>query len=830
MLKNLTQTFKDNCNAREVILSEYVVLDNIQIPIKAELNDDCYDEGNFVGTFIFKELRFETSNEYDFKKKEFEYYKVVNGESVKIGTFITTEITDNDTEETIKVVAMDYGLKTQVEYTSNLNYGSGNITLLDVWNENCELSGIESGITSFTNSDFIVDSDQFSGTGATRRDVFIAIAQSSCDYVKVANDDKIYLVLSEETDEVIEEYTDLEDKRDTRPINAVSLGMSQVEGEVVTKIADGVSEKNANWLVINDNPFAYNQEKRQQLINGIFNKINGFGYSAFKTETSFKPYLTCGDLIKFKRKDGVLVNSIILRYKHNFDNITLEAPSITKATVNYVRPESAIDIAKRTEFIVDKQNQEIQLLASKVVPVSNTIKDVGQIQLENAYEGILHYLSIKGNISMLYPSSKENQYGYVLTPSETLTPSATLTPSTPVYKDNEILYPSNDLFSKSNVLLIDDVEYDLDFNFLNYMNNDDCDEFIYEDGKCKIIRRLGVNDNGELYKLANEIIEFRNDITLEVKSNSLIKLKSFDNAILSSTYLLQNEYTDNFVPSVDVVSRINLSPGNVQIEASKLAQITAEKINLEGYTTINNGFSVDEEGNMYCNNATISGSAIVNGKKFNVDAEGNMTCNNATITGGDITLYTEKQNTAKITIGQENTSLYTEVTPAGYQCNAKGILSASYYWNGVFLNSAISNTKSIFNDGGISFRNGDTLMSYMNSEGIVGAYTYNNLSLESKKKNFEKFNNALSIINDIDLYKYNYKHEADGSKKHIGFVIGENYNYSSEITSLNDKGEEIGADLYSMSSLCLQAIKEQQTLIEELKREIKQLKESESDK
>ena len=830
MLKNLTQTFKDNCNAREVILSEYIVLDNIQIPIKAELNDDCYDEGNFIGTFIFKELRFETSNEYDFKKKEFEYYKVVNGESVKIGTFITTEITDNDTEETIKVVAMDYGLKTQVEYTSNLNYGSGNITLLDVWNENCELSGIESGITSFTNSDFIVDSDQFSGTGATRRDVFIAIAQSSCDYVKVANDDKIYLVLSEETDEVIEEYTDLEDKRDTQPINAVSLGMSQVEGEVVTKIADGVSEKNANWLVINDNPFAYNQEKRQQLINGIFNKINGFGYSAFKTETSFKPYLTCGDLVKFKRKDGVLVNSIILRYKHNFDNITLQAPSITKATVNYLMPESAIDIAKRTEFIVDKQNQEIQLLASKVVPVSNEIKDVGQIQLENAYEGILHYLSIKGNISMLYPSSEENQYGYALLPSETMMPSATLTPSTPVYKGNEILYPSNDLFSKSNVLLIDDVEYDLDLNFLNYMNNADCDEFIYEDGKCKIIRRLGVNDNGELYKLANEIIEFRNDITLEVKSDSLIKLKSFDNAILSSTYLLQNEYTDNFVPSVDVVSRINLSPGNVQIEASKLAQITADKINLEGYTTINNGFSVDEEGNMTCNNATITGSAIVNGEKFNVDAEGNMTCNNATITGGDITLYTEKQNTAKITIGQENTSLYTEVTPAGYQCNANGILSASYYWNGVFLNSAISNTKSIFNDGGISFRNGDTLMSYMNSEGIVGAYTYNNLSLESKKKNFEKFNNALSIISDIDLYKYNYKHEADGSKKHIGFVIGENYNYSSEITSLNDKGEEIGADLYAMASLCLQAIKEQQEIIEELKREIKQLKEMESEK
>ena len=386
MLKNLTQTFKDNCNAREVRLSEYVVLDNIQIPIKAELNDDCYSDGNFIGTFIFKELRFEASNEYDFRKKEFEYYKMVGGESVKIGTFITTEITDNNTEETIKVVAMDYGLKTQVEYTSNLDYESGNITLLDVWNENCELSGIESGITSFTNSNFIVDSDQFSGTGATRRDVFIAIAQSSCDFVKIANDDKIYLVLKEETNEVIEEYTNLEDKRDTHEINAVRLALSNIDGNDATRIKDGVKPENANWIEINDNPFAYTIEKREQLIDNIFNKIKGFGYSSFKTETSFKPYLTCGDLIKFKRKDGVLVNTILLRYKHNFDEITLEAPSVIKATVKYIRPQTAMDIAKRTEYFVDEYEQQIQSLVTETENLSDTVVELGTTMTQNKEE------------------------------------------------------------------------------------------------------------------------------------------------------------------------------------------------------------------------------------------------------------------------------------------------------------------------------------------------------------------------------------------------------------------------------------------------------------
>lgn len=197
MLKGLTSTWKNGCNAKTLTFSEYIIIDNKKIPVKAVLKDDCYHNGNFIGTFIFKEISFEVENNIDFKQKEFEYYKVVNGETIKFGTFITTEITDNDTTELVKVVGMDFGLKTQVEYMSSLDYSSGLITLLDVWNECCELSGLTSGITDFTNSDFIVESDQFTGTGATIRDVFVAIAQSSCSFVKIMNDDKIYLIFNE---------------------------------------------------------------------------------------------------------------------------------------------------------------------------------------------------------------------------------------------------------------------------------------------------------------------------------------------------------------------------------------------------------------------------------------------------------------------------------------------------------------------------------------------------------------------------------------------------------------------------------------------------------
>ena len=403
MLKSLTKTWKDGCNDKTLTYSEYIIIDDKKIPVKAILKDDCYINGNFIGSFIFKEISFETENNIDFKKKEFEYYKTVNGESIKLGTFITTEITDNDTTELVKVIGMDFGLKTQVEYISSLDYSSGLITLLDVWHECCELSGLESGINEFTNSDFIVENDQFTGTGATIRDVFIAIAQSSCSFVKVMNDDKIYLVFNEQTDDVIEDYTDLDDKRDTQPITCVRLGMSQIIGENVDlKDEELVKEYGEHWLIINDNPFAYTQAKRAELIYAILDKVKAVGHTGFTAKTSFKPYLTCGDIVKFKNRKGQLINSILLRYEHNYEEITLEAPSETSATVSYVYPANEIDLIKRTEVIVDKHENKITSLTHQTQTLQDnldsdyyTIKQTDEL-IQTSGEGITNTFSEAG--------------------------------------------------------------------------------------------------------------------------------------------------------------------------------------------------------------------------------------------------------------------------------------------------------------------------------------------------------------------------------------------------------------------------------------------------
>ena len=97
--------------------------------------------------------------------------------------------------------------------------------------------------------------------------------------------------------------------------------------------------------------------------------------------------------------------------------------------------------------------------------------------------------------------------------------------------------------------------------------------------------------------------------------------------------------------------------------------------------------------------------------------------------------------------------------------------------------------------------------------GNITANSFIPTSLEEKKKNFEKLENALDIVKDTEIYKYNLKTEADGDKKHVGFVIGTNFKYRKELTDLDNKG----VDLYSMISVLWKAVQEQQVEIEKLK-------------
>lgn len=215
-------------------------------------------------------------------------------------------------------------------------------------------------------------------------------------------------------------------------------------------------------------------------------------------------------------------------------------------------------------------------------------------------------------------------------------------------------------------------------------------------------------------------------------------------------------------------------------------QIKAGQIELEGYTTINNGFQIDSTGDMSCNNATIT----------------NATITNATITNASIKTVTSPS--------------YSTINLSSEETDYEGLTSNMY--------PAILELHNYYTDGGAEViepqvRLDWTVTGDYTTLGAGGCYSpsFTQTSLEERKKNFEKLNSGLDILKDVEIYKYNLKSENDGDKKHYGFVIGNDYKYREELTDMDNKG----VDLYSFISVCCKAIQEQQEEIENLRKLVK---------
>lgn len=452
---NVTDTIKE-AYSKSTTQYDKIVLDDEEYAINnVELDDDCYEEGNIFGTAIAKALSFEIDSSVDLEGKEFKYFtgiKTTAGiEWIDLGTYITQDVEINDTTRIATINAMDYMLKTNIEYTSDLQYSNNNITLGQVAQEACNKAGITLATINFPNVDFIVDSNQFP-QGTLIRQVISAIAQISGTVAKVRNDDKLYFITPKTTGPVrkvlnLSDYSEIEIKRATHPINLVSLGMSDVEGEnVVMRDEQSILFDGENGLVINDNPFAYTEAKRQQLITAIFNAVKGFEYKAYEMTAQGLPYLETLDNIQMVDFEGNTYNSFLFRFYHKSPNgleTEMSAPSITKATVAYQNVASAEQIAKRTEIIVNKQEQtitgiienqgefenqltqieqtvdQIQQQVSDTIIYKREVEGTTEIYLEGAGEAEILELEIRGNKtyeSILYP-------GEDLYPSENLYPN-----------------------------------------------------------------------------------------------------------------------------------------------------------------------------------------------------------------------------------------------------------------------------------------------------------------------------------------------------------------------------------------------------------------------
>lgn len=238
---------------------------------------------------------------------------------------------------------------------------------------------------------------------------------------------------------------------------------------------------------------------------------------------------------------------------------------------------------------------------------------------------------------------------------------------------------------------------------------------------------------------------------------------------------------------INLLKKFGINANKIELSANDILNLLAgNEINMKSrrITLKSDNFSVDANGNMTCTNATMKSANIVDGS-IKLNAKGTNV----------IQVYSD---------GDETERIYINEHYIGVQLNGHNEIVSIGNVNG--------------NEGIIELSgNGYT---ELRSSGIKTP-VLNQTSLAEQKKNFEKLENALEIIKNVDIYKYNLKNEKDGTKKHIGFVIGDKYRYSKELTSQ----ENDGVDIYSLASCCLKGIKEQQEQIEQLKNELKEIKE-----
>lgn len=554
-----------------------IIVDNKEYPItNVEYYDDTYENGNIFGTAIARCLDFEIENIVNLEGKEVEYQTGVKVNNVtqwiSLGKFIVQAVEPNDTTNIAKINAMDYMLKTNIAYESTLNYSDGTVTLLDVLQEVCTKSGLTLATLNFPNSTFIVDSNQFA-EGTLNRQVIQAVAQISGTIAKIKNDNKLYLINPNSITTVskiftLNNYAEAEIKRNTQPLNVVSLGISNIEGENVTlRDETSITQNGENTLAINDNPFAYTQAKRQQLITAIFNAVKGFEYKAFSFKCQGLPYLETTDKVQFKDKAGNTYDSYVFRFNYKSPNgleSTIEAPSIIKATVNYQNVLSAIDIAKRTEIIVDKQNQTIESVVSNVTEQNTKINQVTQ-----SLDELKSQISEVADVTI-----SADGYGSVSL--------ANINESEPVrielrprvediaylYPRNN-LYPSDTLFLKNRKLRFATENYAIDYELptdLLYYDADNYDELIldYEAQSCIVNKKVAYNADGTKYLLENPTtLSFPYpNIPLE-PGNYTVTVLGYPSAYIFARLMVQNIYTTQFATKSEMKSTIEQKANSI---------------------------------------------------------------------------------------------------------------------------------------------------------------------------------------------------------------------------------------------------------------------------
>lgn len=572
---------------------EEIILDDENNIKDFTILDEVYTSGyGILGSVISKQITLNLFKEpeIDLTNREIKAYigttVIENGQEVvkyvPYGTYIVQKPENEELTDKTSLEALDYMIKFNKTYKDTLTYPC---TLKDVYNSICEQCGVISGTSEFPNQNFSVEDNQFVAN-ETCREVLANIAQLAGAYARIDRDNKLYLKFfgSENTEEITtDDY-----KRDIKinnvygPINKLTLNMSQIEGESISvEDTDSIDTIGVKELIISDNYFLYTQEKREKAINAIWNVVHNFKYVDFEANVEkARPYLDAGDSIKILSEDGTEHYTYLLSNEITFDgglNEKISATADTETETKYSMVPEISNKLKHTEIVVDKANQQIQLIASEIgdreEKTSTITQDIDRI--ESQIKDVIDFTRTQSGKDILHLNDCVAGTGYILELSirdvNYLTPSDTLVP-------NDYLVPFGGYFTiivdkqSRNNKTEDAIEYNIGLqDSLLRLDKNVYDEVnIGSDGKVKVIRRVGRRANGNLYKLDKATEEEIGEVALATfDKDTYIYIKETVNANLYCKWIIKSDFSDVYATKVDLNSAITQTSTSIMTEVNR---------------------------------------------------------------------------------------------------------------------------------------------------------------------------------------------------------------------------------------------------------------------
>lgn len=607
----------------------YKIIINDEAPIILTENDiirTTYEDYRYVdndslviGQFVARTLEGELVNpniDFTIENKDIEVQICVKTRNslnwYSLGNFLVTKPSKDDVTDNTKFKAMDYTKKfNKVFDSTNITFPcTASVLAQSV----CEQCGVELATTTFTNSDFLVTGNQYDSDDTCRK-VMQDIGKLAYSWVRIGWDNKCYIDFNmtntiEHYNKITNEnYYELTVQKDVfGPVNRVTIGMQDVEGESLTiEDSESIATYGVTELKIYDNNLTYTPELREQVIDGA-KRLFGLTYQPIEIDTTGHPWLLGNEKIQIVDMN----NNNIYTYPFNRTieysghiKTKLTATASTKTETDYKYTGGLENEIRKTRYVVDKQNQTITQFISNFTNLTTTASGTGKIKLDDVGNGFLLGFTIRGNMIPLFPRKN--------------------------------LYPNNALYPKPSEFYLmvknndeEPVKYKLNIPWLGMLDKT-YDEFVYSytDG-VKLIRRLGIDENGDLYTLEEPIEEKLESFEIPLSKGNVEIYVEYYNVHLDVTYAISNEITDNFATNINVETQIKTTKTDITLESKQLIDkatstdeligkinISPGKIKLEGTVTANDNFKILTDGSIETKNGTFSGNIfLTNGGKI----------------------------------------------------------------------------------------------------------------------------------------------------------------------------------------------------------------------